>query len=101
MNISPLAILFFAASLIVSCNSDENVPSGTDVPAEVDLSTSFYYEINLKDRSEDTFKVRMFVDDLTEDNKIYQFPATVPGVYDIFDIGRFVVSFKAFDEHKK
>ncbi|HET9053778.1 MAG TPA: peptidase, partial [Cyclobacteriaceae bacterium] len=65
---------------------------------EIDLNTSFYYEINLNDRSDDTFKVSLIVSGLTAANKIYQFPATVPGVYDIFDIGRFVVNFKAFDE---
>lgn len=95
---SSIRIIFFYALLISSCNSDENLPSGSPVPDEVDLSTSFYYEINLQDRSDDTFKVKMYVDDLTDANKLYQFPATVPGVYDIFDIGRFVTSFKAFDK---
>lgn len=99
MRIYKLLTVFFFTLSIVSCDSDENKPSGNpQVPDEVDLSTSFYYEINLKDRSDDTFKVKMFVNDLTDANKIYQFPATVPGVYDIFDIGRFVTNFKAFDE---
>jgi predicted metalloprotease with PDZ domain len=90
--------LFFSCVLIASCTDDEVVSDNSDVPDEVDLSESFYYEINLNDRSDDTFKVRMFVDNLTDANKVYQFPATVPGVYDIFDIGRFVRNFKAFDE---
>lgn len=97
INYKLLSVLF-SALLIASCDNTENAPSGNPkAPDEVDLSTSFYYEINLKDRSDDTFKVRMFVSDLTDANKIYQFPATVPGVYDIFDIGRFVLNFKAFD----
>lgn len=89
----------FLTLLIASCDGDEKITSrNSQVPDEVDLSTSFYYEIDLNDRSDDTFKVSMFVGDLTEANKIFQFPATVPGVYDIFDIGRFVTSFKAFDK---
>jgi predicted metalloprotease with PDZ domain len=93
-----LTVLFFAW-LMTSCDTGEKpAPGNPTVPGEIDLSTSFYYQINLKDRSDDTFKVRMFVSDLTDANKVYQFPATVPGVYDIFDIGRFVTSFKAFDE---
>ncbi len=95
---SKLLIALFSILLIVSCDNDESPKSNPGVPEEIDLSTSFYYQINLKDRSDDTFKVRMYVSDLTDANKIYQFPATVPGVYDIFDIGRFVTSFKAFDE---
>src|SRR5690349_7263494 len=99
MKFKLLAILF-SALVITSCDSDENKPAKEpeEIPEEVNLSTSFYFQIDLTDRSDDTFKVRMFVSDLTDANKIYQFPATVPGVYDIFDIGRFVVSFKAFDE---
>jgi predicted metalloprotease with PDZ domain len=93
--LTTFVITFF---LVSGCDSDES-PSGLpQVPEEIDLSNSFYYQINLKDGSDDTFKVRMFVSDLTDANKVFQFPATVPGVYDIFDIGRFVVSFKAYDE---
>src|SRR6478735_11547303 len=66
-------------------------------PEEIDLSNSFYYEINLRDRSDDSFKVRMFVDDLTSNNAVFQFPATTPGTYDIHDIGGFVTEFKAYD----
>jgi predicted metalloprotease with PDZ domain len=95
---SKLLTILFSVLLIVSCDGDEQPSGNQGVPDEVDLSTSFYYEINLNDRNGDTFKVRMFVSDLTDANKIYQFPATVPGVYDIFDIGRFVKNFKAFDE---
>jgi predicted metalloprotease with PDZ domain len=100
MSLKPTALLvFFSALLFASCSDDENKSSGKPtVPDEVDLSTSFYYEIDLTDRSDDTFKVRMFVSELTDANKIFQFPATVPGVYDIFDIGRFVENVKAFDE---
>lgn len=92
------------AWLVIASCSDDDVKKSTgnpSVPDEVDLANAFYYEIDLTDRSDDTFKVRMFVDDLTTDNEIYQFPATVPGVYDIFDIGRFVVSFKAYTEDNK
>jgi len=83
--------------LAVACDEPEShIPTA---PEEINLAESFYYEIDLKDRSGDTFKVRMFVDDLTEANKVYQFPATVPGTYDIFDIGRFVTTFRAYDEN--
>lgn len=88
----------WALLFVISCGEEQHSPYTPKVPAEIDLNTSFYYEINLKDRSDDTFKVSMFVSGLTDANRIYQFPATVPGVYDIFDIGRFVVSFQAFDE---
>lgn len=96
-NCKPMSVLF-AVLLLTSCDSTENPSGNPTIPEEIDLSTSFYYEIDLNDRSDDTFKVNMFVSDLTDANKIYQFPATVPGVYDIFDIGRFVTKFKAFDK---
>lgn len=96
---SRIITILFSVLFIISCDSEERKSSDLPTaPEEVDLSKSFYYEINLNDRSDDTFKVRMFVADLTDANKIFQFPATVPGVYSIFDIGRFVTKFKAFDE---
>lgn len=100
---SRIIAILFSVLLVTSCDNEERIsgPEFPTAPGEVDLSDSFYYEINLNDRSDDTFKVRMFVADLTDANKIFQFPATVPGVYAVFDIGRFVTSFKAFDEKLK
>lgn len=95
-----ITVLF--SILVIACAPDEKKSSALPaVPQEVDLSNSLYYEINLNDRSDDTFKVRMFVSGLTDENKIFQFPATVPGVYRAFDIGRFVTGFKVFDEGMK
>jgi predicted metalloprotease with PDZ domain len=90
--------ILLSLAFIVSC-SDEVSHQIPQPPEEIDLTTSFYYEINLRDRSDDTFKVRMFVDDLATDNAVFQFPATTPGTYDIHDIGRFVTVFKAYDEN--
>lgn len=55
------------------------------------------YEINLNDRADDLFKVRILVNDLQPANAIYQFASTAPGAYQVMDIGRFVRSFEVFD----
>lgn len=91
-------IILLSLAFIVSCSDEEghHIPQP---PEEIDLTNSFYYEINLRDRSDDTFKVRMFVDNLNATNAVFQFPATVPGTYDIFNIGRFVINFKAYSEN--
>jgi predicted metalloprotease with PDZ domain len=58
-----------------------------------------HYNVDLNDRSNDTFKVTLEVDTkLTEENAIFQFSATAPGTYQIMDMGRFVSDFKAFDK---
>ncbi len=85
------------ALLLVSCGDEGTKVNVPKPPEAIDLTDSFYYEINLDDLSDDTFKVRMFIDNLTSANAIFQFPATTPGTYDIHDIGRFVIAFKAFD----
>lgn len=90
-------VLFVGLVLLVSC-VQEDLVSVPKPPEEVSLDDSFYYEINLNDRSDDTFKVRLYVKGLQDDNNIFQFPATVPGTYSISDIGRFVRSFKAYDD---
>jgi predicted metalloprotease with PDZ domain len=94
MNLRLLPFLFLL--FIISC-SDEVAVKIPKAPAEVDLSTSFYYEVNLNDRSGDTFKVRLILNNLTNDNAVFQFPATVPGTYDIHNVGRFVTKFKAYN----
>jgi predicted metalloprotease with PDZ domain len=85
----------FVLLFIISCSEE------TTIEIPVDLTDSFYYEINLNDRRNDTFKVRLLVDNLTEANAVFQFPATVPGTYHLFHIGRYVTSLKAFDVHHR
>lgn len=55
------------------------------------------YTVDLTDRTGDTFKVRLQVDDLGPANAIYQFASTAPGTYQVMDIGRFVRMFEAVD----
>jgi predicted metalloprotease with PDZ domain len=54
--------------------------------------------VNLNDRTDDLFKVSIVPTGLTDENKIFQFASTAPGTYQLMDIGRYVRSFKAFDE---
>ena len=63
--------------------------------------TPLHYTIDLNDRSNDEFKVTLEVDNLTEENAIYQFASTAPGTYQTMNIGRFVRSFEAFDKKGK
>ncbi|RPI73457.1 MAG: PDZ domain-containing protein [Ignavibacteriales bacterium] len=56
----------------------------------------FYLDLN--NRETDLFTITLFPDNLSEENNIYQFAATAPGTYSRMDIGRFVKSFKAYDE---
>ncbi len=54
----------------------------------------FIVRINTND---DLFHVDLFPDSLSSTNNIYQFAATAPGTYEALDIGRFVKTFKAYD----
>jgi predicted metalloprotease with PDZ domain len=65
--------------------------------ANFSFSQQKFY-INLTDRSANVFTVTLEPDKLTERNNIYQFAATAPGTYQTMDIGRYVKSFKAFDD---
>jgi predicted metalloprotease with PDZ domain len=55
------------------------------------------YTVDLTDRTGDTFKVRLQIDDFGPENAIYQFASTAPGTYQVMDIGRFVRVFEAVD----
>ncbi|MDH5476251.1 MAG: peptidase [Cyclobacteriaceae bacterium] len=56
------------------------------------------YSINLNDRENDTFKVTLEVDKLSDENNVYQFASTAPGTYQTMNLGRFVSNFKVFDK---
>lgn len=59
--------------------------------------TPLMYEVNLNNRADDLFKVKLSVNDLKSENAVYQFASTAPGTYQVMDIGRFVRDFKALD----
>src|SRR3989339_967032 len=64
--------------------------------AVISAQQKFY--VNLNDRSDDLFKVTLVPEKLSDQNKIYQFASTAPGTYQKMDIGKYVRSFKAFDD---
>ena len=91
-------------SVFISCSSDEGgdskgEPAGPSAPSSVSLQEAVFYNINLNDRTGDSFKVRVFVDELTEANDIFQFAATAPGTYDEMNFGDYVSDFKAYDKN--
>lgn len=56
------------------------------------------YNIDLNNRTNDSFKVVLDVENLSKENNIYQFASTAPGTYQTMNLGRFVSNFKAFDK---
>ncbi len=54
--------------------------------------------VDVQNRSDDLFKVTLYPEKLSEQNKIYQFASTAPGAYQRMDIGRFITEFHAYDE---
>ncbi|GAB2763672.1 M61 family metallopeptidase [Salinimicrobium soli] len=96
----PVLVLLFT---LLSCATDDGgdpivEPDVPSAPASVSLQEAVFYNINLNDRSGDSFKVRVFVDGLTEANAIFQFAATAPGTYDLLNFGNYVSDFKAFNK---
>jgi len=86
----PLSKLLLIAVLLASgCSS--NLLRKNIAP------TPLFYEIDLNDRADDLFKVKLSVNDLKSENAVYQFASTAPGTYQVMDIGRFVRDFKALD----
>lgn len=57
------------------------------------------FHLDLTKVKDDLFHVVLYPEQLSEENNIYQFAATAPGTYQTMDMGRFVRSFKAFDEN--
>lgn len=64
-------------------------------------SAKLKYTVNLKESSDDRFRVTLDVAGFDDSNDIYQFASTAPGTYQTMNIGRFVKDFKAFDKKGK
>ena len=81
--------LFFIAVLglyIVGCSNQITKKDGANGV------TPLTYEVDLNDRSDDTFKVKLYVDDLTEKNAVYQFASTAPGTYITMDMNNLQIA---------
>jgi predicted metalloprotease with PDZ domain len=90
----PTVLIVFAVALLFSVGRNSAAESSAPLAPLV-------YDINLLDRSEDTFKVRLRVSGLKAENAVYQFAATAPGTYQVMDMGRYVRKFQAFDNAGK
>jgi len=55
------------------------------------------YIVKVTNPLDDLFRVTVRTSGLSADNGIYNFASTAPGTYSLLDFGRFVSSFKAFD----
>jgi predicted metalloprotease with PDZ domain len=62
------------------------------------LTAQHKFYLDLNNRANDLFTVTVIPDDLSDKNNIYQFAVSAPGTYSRMDIGKYVKSFKAFDE---
>lgn len=95
-------VWFLAFSILTSCSSDDGGNAVIDVPTappSVSLQEAVFYNIDLNDRTGDSFKVRVFVAGLTESNAVFQFAATAPGTYDRMNFGNYVSNFRAYNEN--
>jgi len=59
--------------------------------------TQFKYKVNLSDCLDDELKIELAVSAFKETDVVFRLPKIVPGTYEIYDFGRFVSNFKAFD----
>jgi len=53
------------------------------------------YQVDVGDRADDRFRVRLSVDGLPAESDVLQFAATAPGTYQVMDVGRFVEGLRA------
>ena len=96
--LSFVVVLFFSCGNTKSATLDTINSTNTTQPKQIVKVKEVKFNINLNDRSEDTFKVTVTAPKLTTENNIFQFASTAPGTYQVMDIGRFVRSFIALDE---
>lgn len=55
----------------------------------------YRYYVDLTAANNDKLTIRLTPPDISDNETIFQFPAMVPGTYEVYDFGRFVSNFKA------
>ncbi len=59
---------------------------------------NYRFSVNLKSTQNDRLMVKLQVENLQQNEVTYYMPKIVPGTYSVYDFGRFVSDFKAFDK---
>lgn len=67
--------------------------------AQLNQDESYQFFMNLRDVQDDQFSIELITPYIMQDEIIYQMPKMVPGTYSIYDFGRFVTDFRAFDKN--
>lgn len=71
---------------------------GTVWGQEIKQDTSYHFSINLTQVKEDKLEVELITPKIDKDEISYFMPKIIPGTYSIYDFGRFISDFKAFDK---
>lgn len=59
----------------------------------------YHYLINLNKVVDDKITIELTPPDMSENEVVFNFPAMVPGTYEVYNFGRFVSSLKAFGKN--
>lgn len=83
----------FAQAPLTPIKTNEQLPT---------VQTNEYqYTIDLKNIIDDKVSVSLITPKINDNSTIFYFPKMVPGTYAIYDFGRYIDDFKAFDKNKK
>lgn len=58
---------------------------------------TYHYNIDLNQIVDDKLQVTLIVPDIDTENIIYNIPKIIPGTYSIYDFGKYISEFSAFD----
>jgi predicted metalloprotease with PDZ domain len=67
-------------------------------PAFAFGQATYRFKLDLRDVKDDRLKVELITPTIKSENITYYLPKIVPGTYTVYDFGRFVRGFKAFDQ---
>jgi predicted metalloprotease with PDZ domain len=65
--------------------------------AQSSQTDTYQFYVNLKNVKNDMLNVELITPKINSDKAMYRFPAMVPGTYAVYNFGRFIRNFKAFD----
>ena len=84
--------IIVALALVLSFSTNYSQERKTD---------TYYFSVDLTNVVDDKLGVKLLAPAINSDEIIYRLPKIVPGTYEIYDFGRFVSSFTAYDKSGK
>ncbi len=98
MNIKTIYLIFFFTAFVTITGFTNDKETFENIDFDKTQNSDYQYFINLKAVKEDKVKVELITPKIKKNSIKFHFPKIIPGTYTVYDFGRFVSQFQAYNQ---